>query len=46
MTKLTTNMFDDDHPVPKNAEEYLAYITPLIEAKKKELEAHEYMQYV
>ena len=31
---------------PKNAEEYLAYITPLIAAKKKELEEHEYQQYV
>ena len=31
---------------PKNAEEYLAYVTPLIAAKKKELEQHEYQQYM
>ena len=46
LTQLTTNMVNEDSPIPKNAEEYLAYIKPLVEAKKKELETHDYMQYV
>ena len=29
-TQLTTNMVDQEAPVPKNAQEYLEYITPLI----------------
>ena len=45
-TQLTTNMVDQAAPVPKNAQEYLEYITPLIQAKKKELESHEYQEYV
>ena len=39
-------MVQEEPVAPKNAEEYLAYITPLIAAKKKELEEHEYQQYM
>ena len=40
-TQLTTNMVDQEAPIPQNAEQYLAYIIPLIQAKKLELETHE-----
>ena len=45
-TVLTTNMVNEESPVPLNKEEYLAFITPLVQAKKKELETHEYTEYV